>query len=83
MNAKIKRGDTMSSGIVEGHTMGFRYALASKLEESDWRGIIALILVVGYLFLLATADTNLETISAILSGPVGLIVGYYFGQSSR
>lgn len=75
MNPNIEKRGATSLG----------YALATKLQESDWRGIIALILVVGFLFLLwrAKTEADMKTISSILSGLVGLIIGYYFGQAGK
>ena len=75
----------MNSNVEKRGAASLGYALATKLEESDWRGIIALILVVGFLFLLwrAKTEADMKTISSILSGLVGLIIGYYFGQAGK
>ena len=56
--------------------MTMREVIEGKIQTSDWRGIIAITLVVGFLILLWNAKTESETktISSILSGPIGLIV---------
>jgi len=65
--------------------MTMREVIEGKIQTSDWRGIIAITLVVGFLILLwnAKTESEMKTISSILSGPIGLIVGYYFGQSKK
>ena len=75
----------MNSNVEKRGPASLGYALATKLQDSDWRGIIALVLVVGFLLLLWRAETeaDMKTISSILSGLVGLIIGYYFGQAGR
>ncbi|WP_309492301.1 hypothetical protein [Candidatus Hecatella orcuttiae] len=45
------------------------------LYEHDWRGIIALTLVAGYILLLWAQVPGIE----VLSVAVGLVVGWYFG----
>ena len=75
----------MNSNVEKRGAVSLGYALATKLQESDWRGIIALVLVVGFLLLLWRAETeaDMNTIATILAGPIGLIIGYYFGQAGR
>lgn len=54
----------------------------------DYRFILSLVMVGGFLFLLAIPlyrgqEDLVKTISAILGGPVGAVLGYYFGARRR
>lgn len=86
--AKFQQGqelslkDVLAIKILEGK-IGWWDTLKVNITESDWRGIIALILVCGFLLLLGITETeaDMKTVSSILSGPVGLVIGYYFGHT--
>lgn len=53
--------------------------------ERKLAGTIALIMVIGYFLLISLSillcnESLLTTIASVLSGPMGLVVGYYFGK---
>jgi len=55
-----------------------------KMKLHDYRFYISLIMVVGFLVLLGiplvrSQEDLLKTIASILAGPVGAVIGYYFG----
>ena len=55
-----------------------------KMKLHDYRYRISVILVVGFLVLLGipvvrSEEDLLKTIASILAGPVGAVLGYYFG----
>ena len=55
----------------------------TEITEEDWRGILALVLVVGMLVLIALGAIikNMElvyTVIAAMSAPVSLTVKWYF-----
>lgn len=60
-----------------------------QVEEKDYRGIIAIIITLGYFALLGTMLFQRWTVQEIiavagsLSGIVGLVVGFYFGREQR
>ena len=58
------------------------------IPEPNQKFIIALAIVIGYMvtLLIPLLMKDLETFkiaAAVLSGPVGTIVGYYFGTEGR
>ena len=59
-----------------------------EMRLLDYRFFLSLILVLGYLILLGVPlyrgqEDLLKTIASTLSGPVGAVLGYYFGVKRR
>ena len=60
----------------------------AEVEEKDYRGIIAIIITLGYFALLATMlfqgrpVQDIIVLAGSLSGIVGLVVGFYFGKKA-
>lgn len=55
-----------------------------KVTEADHKFIIALGMIISYAIMLAIPiltgnKETLELIAATMSGPVGTVIGYYFG----
>ena len=65
-----------------------RFSEEAQMKLIDYRFIISMVLVVGFLILLGIPlyrgeEDLLKTIASILSGPVGAVLGYYFGIRRR
>ena len=57
-------------------------------RETDYRFVISIVMVCGFLVLLGIPlvrgeESLLKTIASILAGPVGAVLGYYFGVRKR
>jgi len=60
----------------------------TEVTEADHKFIIAFCLVIGYVIalvipMLLDKTETLELVAATLSGPVGTVVGYYFGSKTN
>ena len=65
-----------------------RFREEAKMKLIDYRFIISMVMVIGFLFLLGiplvrSEEDLLKTIASILAGPVGAVLGYYFGVRRR
>lgn len=60
----------------------------TEVIEADHKFIIAFCLVIGYAItliipILLDKTETLELVAATLSGPVGTVIGYYFGSKTK
>lgn len=60
----------------------------AQMKLIDYRYRIAMVMVLGFLILLGiplirSEEDLLKTIASILAGPVGAVLGYYFGVRRR
>ena len=60
----------------------------TEITESDHKFIIAFCLIIAYAIALAIPIIldkieTLKLVAATLSGPVGTVIGYYFGSKSK
>lgn len=65
-----------------------RFTEEAKMKLIDYRFYISLIMVFGFFILLGIPlirgeEDLLKTIASILAGPVGAVLGYYFGARRR
>ena len=65
-----------------------RFREEAQMRLIDYRFYLSLILVLGFLILLGIPlyrgqEDLLKTIASILAGPVGAVLGYYFGARRR
>ena len=65
-----------------------RFREEAQIRLIDYRFVISMVMVLGFLILLfiplyrGEADL-LKTIASIMAGPVGAVLGYYFGVRRR
>jgi hypothetical protein len=60
----------------------------TEVTEADHKFIIAFCLIIGYAIALLIPivldkTETLKLVAATLSGPVGTVIGYYFGSKSK
>ena len=65
-----------------------RFREEAQMRLIDYRFIISMVMVLGFLILLGIPlyrgeEDLLKTIASILAGPVGAVLGYYFGVRKR
>ncbi|NVM55600.1 MAG: hypothetical protein HWN66_17970 [Candidatus Helarchaeota archaeon] len=65
-----------------------RFPEEAEMRLHDYRFYLSLVMVLGFLILLGipllrSQEDLLQVIASILAGPVGAVIGYYFGVRKR